>query len=330
MSPANQALRATAAKWFARMLHAAPDDPARGKFEQWLTQDHAHAQAYQSIAQVWDDFDSRPKLESLASAMLHAKLAQDEKRKKVSKLIAGMAVVVLVSVLGLSGYRSWQDWQAQPLMQIAQTSTVGQIIQQSLPDGSKLTLNADTQIEISYFRDRRLIKLKRGEAIFEITKDPARPFIVDSETARITVLGTRFLVNRIDGEVRVAVDHGRVRFESFDAAGRVLFSPIILTNGQTAHARPGTQPAMLARPAADAFGFIEGKLVFDEASLNEVAETLSRYRKMQVKANNSGNKARVTAILKIAQIESFIRTLPKITTAEIRQTDNQTLLLEKP
>ena len=148
-----------AAKWFMRMRDAAPDGPERGAFERWLLQNQAHASAYQTVAQTWDDFDSPKQLESLADAMLRKKLAQDVKHKKLSTQLAKVVAVVVFGFIGFYGYHTWH---AQPLMQIAQTSEVGQIISQELSDGSKLILDASSQVEVAFYRDKRLVKLKRG------------------------------------------------------------------------------------------------------------------------------------------------------------------------
>ena len=85
----------------------------------------------------------------------------------------------------------------------------------------------------------------------------------------LPALGTRFLVNLVDKNVRVAVDHGRVEVQSIDATGNKLFVPIILTNGQMAEIKPSLAPNKIAGNALDAFAFTQGRLVFDDATLNE-------------------------------------------------------------
>jgi transmembrane sensor len=323
-----QHIHEQAAKWFMRMRDAAPDAPDRSIFERWLLQNQAHANAYAAVAQTWDDFDSPKQLESLADAMLRKKLAQDAKRKKISAHLAKAAAVTMFGFIALFGYHSWQ---AQPVMQMAQNSAVGQIISQELSDGSKLTLDANSQVEVTYYRDKRLVKLMRGQAVFEVTKDAARPFVVDSETALITVLGTRFLVNRIDNRVRVAVDHGRVQVQAVDAKGNAIHPPIIITNGQMAEVTASLQANRIAHPAADAFAFTQGKLVFEEATLSEVAETLSRYRVKPVVADAASQPRdlqRITAVLKITEGEQFIHALPKIAAVKVLDTQKQTQLIQ--
>jgi transmembrane sensor len=331
MQAASQSLRKQAAKWFLRMRGAEPDHPQRGEFERWLLQHPRHAEEYHKVAEVWDDFDSTPKLESLAQAVLQQKLEQDIQRKKLAGRVVKASLVLVMGFFSLFGYQSWRNWQAQPVMQLAQESHIGQIISQQLPDGSTLTLSPNSALEVSYYRHQRIITLKHGEAIFEVSKDPQRPFIVNADSARITVLGTRFLVNRLDERVLVAVDHGHVQVESLTPAGQVLASPIYLTNDKMGEVRANQPATALSGHARDAFAFTQGKLIFDNAPLSEVAQTLSRYRHKPVLAVTSAKQqqAHISAVIKIAEMENFLAILPQMSHVRVVDNAQATQLISK-
>lgn len=112
------------------------------------------------------------------------------------------------------GYGSWQ---ATP---VSITAPLGEQLAVTLPDGSKVELNAGSSIEYARgFRrmgglaaGERVIELD-GEAFFSVVRSD-RPFAVTTAEARVTVLGTEFLVRSHEGEqegTRVAVESGRVR-----------------------------------------------------------------------------------------------------------------------
>jgi transmembrane sensor len=65
-----------------------------------------------------------------------------------------------------------------------------------LPDGSKITLGAPTELATHYTANRRVIFLDRGEAWFDVTRNPSRPFNVLAGVGAITALGTQFDVRR--------------------------------------------------------------------------------------------------------------------------------------
>ncbi|HEY0269016.1 MAG TPA: FecR domain-containing protein [Methyloradius sp.] len=326
-----KSLRETAARWFFRIRNAESDHPDRGQFEAWLMASPVHAQEYLAVSSVWEDFDSTAKIQSLAEVMERkASELRDERSKKL-RAVANRAVHLLV-VLGISlfGYNVWQTWASKPVFEVANITPVGQMQQQELADGSKLMINANTKIEVAYYRDRRTAKISQGEVIFDVAKDPTRPFVIDSGHARITVLGTHFVVNRLNGFVRVSVDHGSVRVEAQDSAGNNILSPIVLHNGEVAEVRPGEMPQRVERSAADAFAFQNGTLVFEQASLDEIAETLSRYRKIPIQSiTTRQNDPRVTAVMQVKDTERFLALLPDISPIKIEQTASQTLLISK-
>lgn len=325
MSPASKRLREEAARWFMRMQHAAPDHPDRGRFEAWLMSDPAHASEYEAFAATWDDFDSTHRMQSLADALERKSAALKEKyRKTIARGLMGLFLFVSCGLLGQVAWREWtQPWYVQ-----ASVTGIGETGHQLLADGTELIMNADTSVDIAYFRNKRLLTLKRGEVILDVSKDPSRPFIVDSGFASVTVLGTNFAVNRLSSKVRVSVKHGRVRVESRDANEKVLFAPMILTDGEVAEVDAGKEPRLSSRSADDAFAFQMGTIVFEQASMGEVAETLSRYREKPIVAVDQ-NTQHVTAVVQIADIESFLQVLPKIAEVRVSETKGGTQLLRR-
>lgn len=310
MSKADESIKKQAARWYMRMREAAADAPERTVFEAWLLSDHRHQAAYQLIADTMDDFTSTERLKELSSALSQkAYFEQSTRRKKVSRLGSGLAVMLVCVGLGLLGHRQYQHWQATPLFTQVQTTAVAQIVKRTLDDGSVVTANADSALEILFYRHQRLVKLNRGEAIFEVTKDAERPFVVETQQAKVTVLGTRFAVNQLNRKVRISVDHGRVQVARADGTENTL----ILHDGEVAEiAQPTAVPAKVDRNAADSFSFATGHIVFDRADMSEVAETVSRYRKTAVSARFPGDDSpRVNAVLKVSELEDFIQTLPR-------------------
>jgi len=97
---------------------------------------------------------------------------------------------------------------------------------QKLKDGSTLTLSSASTLTFSPSSSKREAQLK-GTGYFEVAKDPERPFIVSTENAIVTVLGTQFSVAEKIDQTIVSVEEGIVRV----AAGQ---TELTLTKGQTA------------------------------------------------------------------------------------------------
>lgn len=321
MSILTKSIRSEAARWFLRLKDAESDHPDRGMFEAWLMQSPSHREAYQSIAQAWDDFDSPQDMSALADVMMRKKLDEEVQRKRQASTLAKVASIATLAIGVLFGY---QSWQSQPLTQIAQTTQIGHIVEQVLDDGSQLTLDANSDIEVTYYRNKRLVNLKRGQAVFTVTKDIDRPFVVNSEDAVVTVKGTRFLVNRVDHKTVVAVEHGKVQVQALDGAGNLSDHLQMLGAGDVAEVKLA-KVQKINRNAKDSFAFIQGKLMFDGANLNEVAETISRYRQLPV-VDNTHSKASITAVVQVKDIEHFIQTLPQVADIQLDYLPNKTEL----
>lgn len=323
-----------AARWYLRMREHGhnPRAAEHHAFEQWLADDPRHGAEYDSIARAMHQLDSSEGLSKLAEAAeQQAFLANEARRKAKQQRLAQLMVVCFICVAGFFAHQQYQVWQAKPVMQLAAQNPVGQIAIKTLDDGTKVTLSAKSDMEVTYYRHQRHVLIKEGEAIFEVTKDPERPFVVETDTARITVLGTRFAVNRLQHVVRVSVDHGRVKVESKDdaAPADTTFMAREITNGQVLEVYPNRAMVLVNRPASDAFAFLNHRLVFDRADSSEIAYTVSRYRLKPVQSQGR-QVHNISADINIQDIDQFLRGLPNIAPLKLQETPQYTLLSSMP
>lgn len=320
----DSALSKTAAKWFIRMQEAAPDSIERSQFEVWLMQNPLHQQEYASIGEAWNGIDSIDELKKLVDAkqakQTTQRMNQSKRAKKIKNALAAISACIVFAFAGLIGQQQYQQWQAAPIMQLASQTSTAQLATQTLEDGSQITLNAQSQIQVTYYRHQRHVDLLKGEAIFNVQKDASRPFVVETNNAKITVLGTRFAVNKLSQLVRVSVDHGKVQVESKADGGK-----LILQNGQVAEIPNGQAVQPKNAQATDYFKFATGTIVFNQADMLEVAEVLSRYRQKKVAVKGS-SQDNISAVFQVKDTETFINTLPKIANVTISQTAESTII----
>lgn len=322
-----RSVREEAARWFARIQNMPLDHPDRGPFETWLAAHPAHATEYAAFAALWDDFDSTARLDALGRAMekraADARKAEESRRASRRRLLKGSALGLLLSGgAGALAWRTFSEWYAQPLLQLALSTRVAQSARQALADGSHIALGPDSAVAVAFYRDRREVRLDRGEAIFDVARDPERPFTVDGGVARVTVLGTRFAVARLGDRLRVSVASGRVLVTGPQQGEEAA---IELNSGEVAEASSQAAPSRIDRRAADGFAWERGTLIFDGATLAEIAESLSRYRTVPVRAV-AGTAPRITAVVQVADIEGFLRNLPVIAPVRVESTPEGTRL----
>ncbi len=317
-------LKKTAARWFIRMREAEPDSPERTKFEAWLMESPIHQHEYENFAQSWDDIDSLPQLTAMAKAKEVDRFMNKERRtQKVKNVAAAISICIIVFFMGLGGISQYQAWQASPTTQIASLTKKAQITTSTLEDGTEVTLNANSNIQVTYYRNRRHVHLHHGEAIFKVAKDTNRPFVVETDTTIITVLGTRFAVNKLSKFVRVSVDHGQVRVESKNVADTK-----VLSRGDVVEV-PNYQAIQLRNyNAADYFKFASGVIVFNQSDVHEIAEVLSRFRKGNITVKGASQE-KISAVIDAKDTETFIDTLPKIANLTVVGSAHQKVILLK-
>lgn len=322
-------LRKTAIEWFLAMQNADIEHEERGRFESWLMSSSEHQKAYEEVCALWENLDSPDELLHLESAMQQKAFVEKSNRsKKIRTTLTRTFSVLLFAVIGTTAYYGYDAWQNEPIMQMVATAEVGQIRSQMLEDGTKLMISGNSNVEIIYSRRQRYVILKQGEASFDVAKNPDRPFVVDSGIAKVTVLGTRFAVNKFTSKVRVSVERGTVRVEPSQystsdprSQNRNGESVLTLRDNEVAEITIDGKTKRIQRPAADAFSFETGSIAFDGAGLEEIAETLSRYRINPVQFQLMPNEAdvRITAILQSRNVERFIKELPYLAPIKTEQ-----------
>lgn len=187
----------------------------------------------------------------------------------------GLALcAVLLMALGLG----WLQWM-QPVYSAHYVVQRGQHQSLQLPDGSTLELDADTDVQVRLYRDRREVQLAYGQAMFSVAPDASKPFEVQAGPARVSVVGTRFAVRyRQDGvdagQVRVEVQEGRVRV----AAAQSPATALLLTAGQTTQVAANGLLAPVGSVAPDSVGlWRKGLLRFDNTPLAQALQEMERY-----------------------------------------------------
>lgn len=140
-----------------------------------------------------------------------------------------------------------------------------------LADGSRLQLNTDSAIQVRMSAGERQVRLLRGEGFFEVAKDPARPFVVQSGDGWVKVVGTRFSVARRDAQTHVQVAQGKVQVSSGSGI------PVYLEPGRAVEYQDKRLAEVHGFDAASGFAWRQRQLVFRQQPLSDVVSELNRY-----------------------------------------------------
>lgn len=165
------------------------------------------------------------------ATVLHSEIQKDKAPKsRVKKLISFSAAAILAVAIAI-GNGVLQTRKMRTEMESLTTSIsipTGQRIDMTLQDGSRVWLNSNSTLEYPniFRKDDRQVKLS-GEAFFDITKDPERPFIIETFACNIEVLGTKFNVeaNAADSEFSAALLEGSIKLTDKTTGANMLLKP---------------------------------------------------------------------------------------------------------
>lgn len=196
-----------------------------------------------------------------------------------------------------------------PPMQVVTTGN-GQRAQVRLADGTRVHLNVASELRFTpgFTDGLRRVHLK-GEAYFDVARDEIRPFIIHAADADVQVLGTSFGVRAYEeGAVEVAVAEGAVALRSRLAA---LADTVVLRPGDLGHI--AGEEAFALRQEADLtrrLAWMEGRLVFEDAPLAEVAAGLERWYKLQVQVEvPPGTTDRLNAVFEDEPLSEILSSI---------------------
>jgi transmembrane sensor len=303
-------VRDDAARWFVRMQEPAVDVVEYRRFEAWLGEHPQHREEFEVLQGLWTAADLVP------AARLQALCENTPVRKaRQSWVRYAVAASVVAVALGLGLFSGLNH----PAPYTAEYSTaLGERRHVALPDGSVIDLNSRSRIQVNFEKDRRGIELIEGEAMFSVEHDTSRPFVIDAGNGLVTVTGTRFDVRRDLSETRVAVEQGTVKVQGQGAE----FVSLSAGLGTRIDAQ-GTVAAAYAVNPAELTAWRSGKLVFNNASLSEVAAEVSRYREkpLTVGSDKVGN-LRLTSVFKSDNTDALLKALPSILPVAVRTLDD--------
>jgi transmembrane sensor len=167
------------------------------------------------------------------------------------------------------------------------STRVGETQVIALEDGSIVTLNTNSRIDVHFSKERRDISLVRGEALFDVAKNKERPFIVEANGTTVRAVGTSFSVAALPGgPVQVLVREGEVEVKR----AAVPVAPPVRLKAYNRAIAPADAPIETAAVAPSeitrALSWRMGRVSFEGESLQAAAETFSRYSHIRIEIDD--------------------------------------------
>jgi transmembrane sensor len=283
----------------------------------WQAQSAAHRLAFERCTDTWQE------VAGLSRAQIQAAVSEQSRRKRSWRDRAGRAALAaaMLCCATVSAVILWPDQTYR--------TDVGEQRSIILADGSRMALNTSTEVRVRLTRAQRSVTVKRGEALFEVAKDAARPFVVSVADAQVVATGTAFLVSSTPpresaGEAfAVTLLEGQVVVQgSTGAVHGVLSAPVRMAPGERLRVgqSPGTPrqrpaQAQVDRPQLDQLlAWQRGFAILDYTPLPDAIADMNRYSKVQITLADSPalRSLRISGSYRTSDNEGFAQAVARL------------------
>lgn len=286
-----------AADWFARLNSLSITSRALEDFQRWR-QSPANDAAYERMEALWE-VGGRLKGDPDTRRDVAAALARGARRRRFGFLwtprartaygVAALAAGALLAVTLVLGQGD------------TYSTGVGEQRLVSLQDGSRIRLDTDTRLVVTFNDVGRQVRLVQGQAFFDVAHDATRPFVVKADQTAVRALGTRFDVRRVDEDVKVTLVQGAVEVTEArsDKAWRLQPGQSISTEAPV----PAPRPVDVAA----ATSWTSGRLTFRSMPLHQAVAEVNRYSREKVVVDAARlQTVTVSGVFDVGDTEAFV------------------------
>jgi transmembrane sensor len=330
-----------AAAWCARVAEGLETFEDQLAFEAWLAAEPDNRPTFERMAALWSgtsEIGDAPELIAVRTDALEAFRVANRRRWSRGIMarwrpIAAIAACLLALIVG-----SLHLLQLRPAVY---ATAIGEHRVVKLADGSRLSLDADTRIEVAYSDERRSLRLLAGRAKFDVAKDPRRPFTVTAGDRVVVATGTAFSVEMVAREMRVILYEGSISVLENSPSNEPPRHILLKTRAAADQLlKPGTAlVASLDAPvatvdridAARSLSWEGNQLSFSDEPLGIAAERMNRYSDVKLKVVGSAAAMPVSGLFNSGDTEGFVEGVRALYPLKVDRTgDRITLAADAP
>lgn len=281
------------------------------KVQKWIIKEKDTEESEKASSDYWNGLNANTNPDTYPALKRVNKRIGYPKRQHISfyQKLARIAAVMIPMLIVASGYL-YYNFTKDNMIEIS--VAYGERKHILLPDNSEIWLNAGTMVRYpkKFSHAQRLVYLD-GEAYFSVEKDAAKPFIVKTSQLSVKVLGTKFNVKAYtdDELITATLTSGKVEVTPSSQNSRTL-----LPNEQLIYDKNTSDISITAIPAADADGWITGKLIFTNTTFTKIVQTLERRYNVIIDntTNISASKRYTIRFLKNENLDEILTVLQEM------------------
>lgn len=313
-----QSLELEAATWVTKLDGKRLEANEFAQFKAWLNMSDEHAAAFDRAAATWGNLEILAELRDEVPVPAPSTSFWTRLKDTITVPVRSPAYALAATILVVMvGFTAMQPQDTTPSAATIFATAIGENKTIDLADGSQVILNTGSQVEVSFDKKRRLLKLLKGEAHFDVAHNPDRPFEVHAGTNIVRAVGTAFTVELKQETVEVTVTEGRVELATVAEADASTAEPqetslALINSGQSAQFSDYVQSidTIAEEEVARRLAWQRGALVFEGDALEDVIQEVSRYTKTRIVISDpSIRNLKVGGYFKTSETEAMLHAL---------------------
>ena len=230
-----------------------------------------------------------------------------------------ITTALAATVAGVVAHVAFEVGMPSFLHRTALETGIGELRRTRLADGSMITVDGNSRVSIDLKTDQRDVVLERGEAFFEVAKDPNRPFVVRAGTTAIKAVGTAFDVRRAGDDVTVSVAEGIV--EVADHSSETPDEPPARVGaGHQVRVQPERTISPVSLSSDAVATWRAGQRQYVAEPLSGVVSDLSRYSKKKIIiADDAAGRVAVTGAVFERNIDTWLKSLEAALPVQVKE-----------
>lgn len=314
-----------AASWWQMFEDGEATAADHREFADWTSRSREHVEAYLEVALLhkalkaptvrWPDTSAEQLIREARAAppepvqlQPHAPSAPPRLESRPPRWRFALAAAATAIFAFIGGGVLWMLGQTRQY-----ETAMGEQRKVMLCDGTRVTLNTASRIEVRLRTSCRNVRLVHGEALFEVAQDARRPFDVNAGNATVRALGTQFNVDTRAQQTTITVVEGRVAFVSGQVPVLVAGDRLVVTAAGAATISHGVN-------VDAALAWTRKQLVFERRPLGEVAEEFNRYNRGRIVIESESLRAEeVTGTFQSNNPAAFVEFLSNIPGVVVRE-----------
>lgn len=332
-----------ASTWCLRLAEGSLPPAARAEFDAWQAADPENAHAFDDAVRTWqalEDARLSPELIAMRRGALDSfRRGHATRWSRIGsrRRTAWMALVASLTVVAI-GTGMWSRFVPR-----SYETGLGERRIVALKDGSRLSLDAQSRVDVRYSGERRELWLRQGRAKFHVAKDPLRPFSVSAADKVVVATGTEFSVELLASQVHVILYKGSVEVLA-DQPGSAL-QPVRVEQPRDAGSLPRSRAALVpgrelvasvATPVVEvavadpvrSLSWEAGQLAFSNEPLSSAVERMNRYADIPlVIGDPATGRVRISGVFAAGDTEAFVEGVTAVFPVRVQERNGRKSLV---